>query len=138
MPNKKIVLRKLKEILENLQLLKELKKSPLSEIQKSKKEMLLIERLLERTIGAAIDINMHILSGSKHAVPPTYRDSFLILARNGFLPEKLGAKLADSASFRNILVHEYVEINPNRLYQTMKEAVLDYENYIRHIEKLIH
>lgn len=52
---------------------------------------------------------------------PTYRDAFLVLAQAGTLDPELAARLADWASFRNVLAHFYPVIDLRRVYAALSE-----------------
>ena len=41
------------------------------------------------------------------------------------------------AGFRNILVHEYLEIDRRRVYQILKDDLDDFERFIRAVSKLL-
>jgi uncharacterized protein YutE (UPF0331/DUF86 family) len=58
-----------------------------------------------------------------HGLEPgtSYREAFLALARAGLLEAGLAAKLADWASFRNVLAHFYPVVDLRRVYQGLAE-----------------
>ena len=51
-----------------------------------------------------------------------YRDSFLNLAKAGCLDKELAARLADWASFRNVLAHFYPVVDPRRVHAALDEV----------------
>ena len=65
---------------------------------------------LELAIQTCIDIAAH-LCGAHGLVPPTAGDSFSMLAKLGLLEPALAARLRRAVGFRNVLVHEYVEVD---------------------------
>ena len=52
----------------------------------------------------------------------SYREGFLGLARAGTLEPELAARLADWASFRNVLAHFYPVIDLRRVYAALDEV----------------
>lgn len=73
------------------------------------------ERLQELIIQASLDIGRHILKELYHLDPKENASVFLELIKAGILPQDLGRLLAEAASFRNVLVHLYDKINPNKV-----------------------
>lgn len=51
--------------------------------------------------------------------------------------ELIARKIAASAGFRNRLVHEYDEIDPEKLFEGMQAALNDVPVYLGHITKLL-
>jgi uncharacterized protein YutE (UPF0331/DUF86 family) len=92
---------------------------------------------LERIIGRMIDVNYHLITEAGQPPPRDYFDSFTQLARIGVLPAKFATQIAASAGLRNRLVHEYDEIDPERVYAGLQAAVRDVPDYLRHIERYL-
>ena len=62
---------------------------------------------------------------------------FTTLARHKVLPARLAKKLVPMAGFRNVLVHEYLEIDRRRVYRALKQELRDFESFVRAITKLL-
>ena len=60
-----------------------------------------------------------------------------MLAKHKILPRLLSKKLTAMAGFRNILVHEYLEIDRKRVYEAIKNDLRDFESFIRAVTKLL-
>jgi uncharacterized protein YutE (UPF0331/DUF86 family) len=71
-----------------------------------------VERTLQVAIQAAIDAASRVVSDQRFGEPRSYRDLFLLLARNGWLPAGLEAPLTRMVGFRNVLVHGYQVVDP--------------------------
>ena len=98
---------------------------------------LIAERILELIIQAAIDINNHIIKqGLKlEAVGP--KESFLILRECQILSEELAQQLSKSAIFRNILAHEYLDIDDNIVFNLIPKALKQYPLYVLQIQQYL-
>ncbi|NMF81795.1 DUF86 domain-containing protein [Nodosilinea sp. P-1105] len=100
----------------------------------------IIERQLELLIQSAVDINKTLLKRvagirpSESANVLSNFDSFLLMGAHGFLPTELSDQLAPSGSFRNILAHEYDDIDPNQVYAAFQKALIQYPQYVRAIQ----
>ena len=83
------------------------------------------ERRIQVALQAAIDVGAHIISASGWKTPEDYRNVFTELAAHSVLPNDLAARLADAAGLRNLLVHEYLEIDAKRLHSGLGADVGD-------------
>lgn len=91
------------------------------------------ERLLEVMIQAMIDIGNHVIAGLLLKKPEDYRQVFDILAQNRVIPEELLPKVRALVGLRNLLVHEYFEIDHGRLYDEAKAVLADFEEFCKAI-----
>lgn len=137
MPDKKIIARKLAEIIQELRHLEKLTKLSEKELFGQAEKYYFAERVLERLINTAIDLNMHICSETKPKMPSTYYDSFIMLGKLEILPDNLAKKIAGSTTLRNLLAHEYTNIDPKKFYDSLKKGFMDYKNYAEHLEKYL-
>lgn len=54
-------------------------------------------------------------------------------AEIGVLPEALAERLVAMAKFRNVLVHLYLEIEVERLYQYLQHNLGDFDEFAQHV-----
>lgn len=66
---------------------------------------------LQRAAEQAIDLANHIIRKGKLGLPKESRESFEILARAKVIPQELADKLKGMVGFRNIMVHQYQEMD---------------------------
>ena len=92
-----------------------------------------VERLLQISIEAMIDIGHHIISDEGFREPQSYRDVFKVLTENGILSEDDLPKYEKIASFRNILVHHYEKIDDSIVYGVFRNRLEDIEVYVAYI-----
>ncbi|MBI3626490.1 DUF86 domain-containing protein [Candidatus Uhrbacteria bacterium] len=139
MLNKDFINRKIKMIQEDLIDLEKLAAKTQSQVIKNSLAYGAAERYLEKIITRAIDINQHLLAemGNGKEKVRTYQDTFLKLSDLNVYPAKFGAAIAPSAGLRNILVHEYDEVDPKKIYNSLGEAVEQYARYCEHILSFI-
>ncbi len=62
---------------------------------------------VQRACEASLDIAQHIVRREKLGVPQSARNALELLAKAGWLDEKLLISLKNMVGFRNIAVHEY-------------------------------
>jgi len=94
----------------------------------------IVERIIEVVVNAAIDINQHIIANSnKSDLPFDFKESFLMLSDLSVYPRDFARKISESASLRNILVHEYTKLDEKKFYSSIKDCYKDYTEYCRYI-----
>lgn len=76
------------------------------------------ERYLQLAIQAVLDVSHHLVADFGEAIPADNRGLFAVLVRRKVVSTGLAKKLVAMAGFRNILVHEYLEIDRRRVYKS--------------------
>ena len=56
---------------------------------------------------------------------------FYTLQENGYLDAALTEKMVASVGFRNLIVHEYGNVDLKRVYKISHQALDDLEDYLR-------
>ena len=136
--SKPLVNQKLKGMIKDLKELKELlSHGSYEKIASDERSLTLGERYLERVINRAIDVNFHLIRVLGQAPPDTYADSFRVLVRLHVLPPALAKNLAPSGGTRNILIHEYDDLDTHKLFTAFQKAVKYYPQYAKAIERFV-
>lgn len=95
------------------------------------------ERYLQLAIQAVLDISHHIVADRNLALPADSKSLFDLLARQKVVSRSLSVKLASMAGLRNVLVHEYLEIDRRRVYRALTTDLRDFEHFIRAVTRLL-
>lgn len=110
-------------------------------MEKSKEEFLqgeyytdIIERNLEVAIQSCIDIANRIISLDDLERPKDYYGAIIVLGKENILPYDFAQKLAPIAGFRNILIHQYLDIDWDEVYDNLKNLNQFYQ-FIDYINK---
>ncbi len=90
-----------------------------------------IERLVENVANASIDVSKILLAGEEVEMPNSYKDIILKLGTIKVLDAKESEKLADYASLRNVLAHQYLDIKWDKIKYFIANAVKDYAIFIK-------
>lgn len=137
MPNKEFIKNKIKFIQKELGILAEYSDFSLQEIVRDYLKHTLIERILERIINDALDINQHIIAESEQEAPNDYKETFAILSKMDIFSAEFAAEISKSAGLRNILVHNYHKLDEEIFYHSIKNCLTDYTKYCDYILKFI-
>lgn len=95
------------------------------------------ERNLQVAIQSVLDICNHAVADMKLEVPDEEKQAFQILASHKLIPKRLAETLTSMTGMRNVLVHEYLEVDHVRLYAIMKDHLGDFEKLIKAVLKLM-
>jgi uncharacterized protein YutE (UPF0331/DUF86 family) len=96
-----------------------------------------VERILTQLVEFAVSINSHVTAAVSGSVPGTYRESFYTATDAGFIPADLAERLAPSAGLRNVLTHEYVEVDRDLVAAAVGTAMVDYRDYVRAVAQAL-
>ena len=139
MLDRDFIFRKIKLIQEDLAKLEPLARYSFAKVAADAVKYGAVERYLERIVTRAIDINRHVIAelGQGNEAVRTYEDSFLRLANFGVYPDKFAKIIAPSAGLRNVLVHEYDEVDPKLVFQSVGKALSQYAKYCGYLLKFL-
>ena len=130
--------RKFSDIRESIDRLKAFRNIPLEEFLNDRdKQDIASFRLIVAT-EAAIDLCLHIAAKVFKKVPEEYAECFTLLCDHGLINLDLSVRLARMARFRNLLVHQYWDIDYSRIYEIVTGPDIDdLEEFIRQINQCI-
>ena len=136
------VRRKLQLIADDLARLLRFKDETLASLTADDLKLAAVERLLERIVMRAIDINEHLLgelaTGEEaRSTRLTYRETFLGLAALSVYPTESAEQLARSAGLCNILMHDYNDAGRKIVHQSIEACLQDYTRYIDYVDCLL-
>ena len=78
-----------------------------------------VEFNILRIIELCIDLANHVVKVRKLGIPKESRASFSMLAREGLIPKELSKLLEGMVGFRNVLIHDYRELD----IEVMKDVI---------------
>ncbi len=94
-----------------------------------------VERVLSQIVEFAGSINAHIAASLLGRSPGSYAESFDEVARAGVLEWDLADVLRPSAGMRNVLVHDYLEVDHIKVAAAIPLALEQYGQYVRHVAR---
>lgn len=136
MLNKEFIEEKIGLIQNELANMEKLSKYSFQEIAGDFLKQNAFERLLEKIVIRAIDINEHLIAelSTKDTKPPrSYKETFLRLPEFKVYPEEFAKSIAKSVGTRNVLVHDYNDIDYSKIYSSISDCLKDYHKYCDYI-----
>ncbi len=128
---------RINKIQEYLKILKELKLENREKFLTDYRIHGLAERYLHLTIECVLDIGNHLISRLEYEKPETYQEIILILGKYSIIPKEFSEKIAKMAGFRNILIHNYLEINGKLVFEHLQSSLSDFEEFNKYIVEYI-
>lgn len=123
-------LQRLEEVITELQRLKEAGREVL---RGSLANVWAVERGLQLGAEIIFDIGNHILSAEYGVAADDYKDIVRQLTQRGVLDEELRSRLHGLAGFRNILVHDYLRLDRDRVLEALNRAPEDFSAFAREV-----
>ncbi len=137
MVDEALILRKLSEIEEYLEQIREYSDITVKEYCNGWKTQRIIERTLQMLIETCVDIAGHIISDKGYRIPKSYADTFKVLHEKNILKQDLFDKMEKMAKFRNIIVHHYDKVDAEIVVGILKKNLNDFVDYKNAVIKLL-
>ena len=134
--------RKLQLIAEDLLRLSEFRNDTYEALTGDAVRLAAVERILERMVLRAIDVNEHIVGAlatgaEERSTRLSYADTFRRLADHGVYPRDFAERIARSAGLRNVLVHEYNDVDHRIVHGAIATALEQYAAYVEAVRAFV-
>lgn len=130
MVNKSVILRKISVIRHNLSRLKDRENVSLETFRNDLDTQDIVLHNLQLAIQGCIDIGSHVISDEGWGVAGSLNEIFYILRDKGVIKTEISEKIISMVGFRNILVHEYEEVNLDIVYNILHNHLNDINEYL--------
>jgi len=117
--------------------LKGYQKNSLTQIKKDYTLQGAICRYFQLSVECVIDIAELLISSLGLRKPATGFEAIEILGENNIIPLRFSKKFAPIVGFRNILVHDYLSIDLDKVYQHLKEDLKDFNLFAKLISNFL-
>src|SRR5690554_67196 len=136
MVEQEVIMRIFTSLDEYLRDLDEIKdRSTLEDFMRDKITRRYAERTLQLTVEACLDLTHHIISYQGFREPLDKKDCFQVLYEEGIITKPLVERLKKMAQFRNIVVHDYLKINPEIVYAIIQKDISDIISFTKVIKE---
>lgn len=96
-----------------------------------------VERILTQLVELATAINEHVVGARLQRVATSYRDSFELAEECGLIDKQLRDDLLPSVGMRNVLMHEYLEIDLRKVAAAIPLALSCYRRYVQQVAEFV-
>lgn len=119
--SKERIQKHLENLAVQIKLLHDFKKEPVEFLGKPKNSYAIYHAFL-LAIQNVMDIGGHILASLYKQPYSEYEDIIPLLAKHKVITQNLAQKMKGMAGFRNKLVHDYIEIDAEKVYQYLQKG----------------
>lgn len=137
MVNIESIIARLQALEEYSDYLRDLRRVPLSDVKADIRNRWAIERGLLLAIESILDIGSHIVADEKLGRPKDYTEIIDVLGEKNVIPREFAGQIRGIAGFRNILIHEYVEIDTEKVYEYLQKAPEQFDAFRLYIGKFL-
>ncbi len=130
MVNNSVILKKITNIRQNLSRLKSKENISLETLKNDLDAQDIVLYNLQLAIQGCIDIGSHIISDEGWGVAGSINEIIHILHGKGVIKAGLRERMVSMIGFRNILVHEYEEVNLDVVYNILHNRLKDINEYL--------
>lgn len=127
------LLERLKELDVVVAELRQYDATTLAELRANLSHRWILERGLIAAATLILDTAEHILSGRFGVYADTYEESLAELRRHQVISDALYEEIKGLGSFRNVLVHLYQEIDPQRVLESYHKALTVFPRFAQEI-----
>ena len=129
MVDKAVILRKISELELYQKQIREFSDITLQDYKADWKTQRIVERTLQIMIETCADIANHIVSDRGMRSPTSYTDTFKVLFENNIIDSELFTIMEKMAKFRNIVVHQYEEVDSEIVIIVLKKHLGDFDRF---------
>ena len=128
---------KIKDIKNYLEQLSKIKPNKFEEYEKDFKTKAACERYVEKIAEAVVDLATRVIKEKDLEMPEKEYEAFEILEKENIIDSNLTKKLKDMKGMRNIIAHQYGDVNDEFMYTAInKEIEDDVKTFLEIIKKL--
>lgn len=126
---------KLRQIRELLDELRGLGEFDVDRLHTDRTAALAAERIPTRVVDLAFAVNSHVAVAVLGQAPDTYADSFTLAVEAKLIEPELAEQLRPSTGTRNVLVHNYLDIDYAQVAVAIPLAIEHYGEYVRQVAR---
>ncbi len=113
--------------------LRQLQQVPLDEYLEDENLQAIVERRLQLAIQVCMDIANYLIAQLGLTSPDEPENVFAVLGREQVIDPTLARHMVGMVRFRNILVHDYLEIDMLIVYQNLTAELDDFDHFAQQI-----
>jgi uncharacterized protein YutE (UPF0331/DUF86 family) len=131
MIDKSLILAKAGRVDDHLRRIREKRSVTVDEFLRDRDRQESILFNLQMAIQSCIDIAAHIISDEELGVAGSTNEMLYILQENGYLSPELTEKMVAAVGFRNLIVHEYGNVDLKKVFDIAREDIEDLALYLK-------
>jgi uncharacterized protein YutE (UPF0331/DUF86 family) len=131
-----VVRRHLLALDQALQILRRHRGRAVDALRSDREERWVVERGLQLCTQNVLDIATHLVASAGRDVPD-YATAIDRLADLGVLPGEFAARIRPLAGFRNVIVHGYLDVDPEIVHRLLNERLDEFVEFARLVGRYV-
>jgi len=103
---------------------------PDKEFWSDERNIYTLKHLLLQCIEAAASVCAHLAAKKLYKPVASFGECFRLLGERGIVSDDLAAKLQQMAKFRNLLVHQYWQVNDEQVLAYARHNIKDLNQFV--------
>jgi len=132
-----VIRKRIEKLDEYIEILRGLQKYSLQEFLENPEHYGSVERFLQLAIETTTDIGNHIISSLGLGEVNWYSDIAAIIEEKGYINIELRERWIKMIGFRNILVHDYLEVDRKIVFDVLQNRLQDLEDLKKAFAKFL-
>jgi uncharacterized protein YutE (UPF0331/DUF86 family) len=95
------------------------------------------ERWMQVAAQAVLDVASHFIAHNHWGTPQSYSESVARLGEKGVITSVLAERLVGLVKLRNVLVHQYANVDPRLVHGAVKKAVVGLPEFVKSVRKYL-
>ena len=116
-----------------LRVLRQMQTIPLDEYKSDDNIQTIVERKLQLAIQACMDIASYLIGQLGLAAPDEPHNVSAVLGQEGVISRGLAERMVGMVRFRNILVHDYLDIDATIVHRSLTGELEDFDQFSQEI-----
>ena len=125
------LLRKLGYLQANLPLLDEYRHLDKATILENREKFFTVTHLLQTTVESVLDCAQLLVLIEDWRPARSDAEAIALLAAHSVIPDDLCKRLLGAKGFRNLVVHEYAKVDPEKVYENLQKGFVDLEAFAK-------
>lgn len=125
-----VVTRRLRLIRDIIDAFEQVEQATAQELSERTIKIFAAERMVTQLVDLATDINGHVAATQLARAPEDYADGFRLIAQVVGLPDETARELQQAAGLRNVLVHDYVNVDVAQLAAALPRVRPVFQAYV--------
>jgi uncharacterized protein YutE (UPF0331/DUF86 family) len=106
---------------------------PLEEYLVNENMQMIVERRLQLSIQVCIDMANYLIAHLGLRAPDSQENVFTALGTEGVISQDLAQRMVGMVQFRNILVHDYLDIDSRLVHSHLSQRLSDFDQFSREL-----
>ena len=128
-----VIATRLRKLNDYLRSLRQMQAVSLDEYLDDDNIQTIVERKLQLAIQVCMDIGSYLIGQLGLTAPDEPENVFVVLGREGIINRDLARRMVGMVRFRNILVHDYLEIDSHIVYHNLAGELDDFDQFSQEI-----